>query len=146
MCYKNAHRTVIEEGHQEGFHRYTVHTGIPFIPVHRSYRYTVYTPVSIVFKYTIGHLLYSALCDGNTEDYELWLGTFVHEMFHVLGLAHMQKRWDRDNYIRVFKTNINNPSQYEICSSCPAFGPYECNSIMHYHQVHMITNNNTAST
>jgi len=74
-----------------------------------------------------------------------WKGTAIHEMFHVFGIAHTQKRKDRNKYIRVIEENIKpddrdckqpgcNKRQFEICKRCkiPEGIPYECNSIMHY--------------
>ena len=57
----------------------------------------------------------------------------LHELMHVLGLIHTQKRKDRDQYIQVHRNNIRNYSQYEKCENCDDHGvPYDCSSIMHY--------------
>ena len=65
-----------------------------------------------------------------------WKYVFMHEMFHVFGIAHMQRRNDRDEFIQVIEENIvpENLPQYEKCNDCQIWGPYECNSIMHYQQ------------
>ena len=52
----------------------------------------------------------------------------------------MQTRFDRDQYIKVHDERVEGGktnSQYAICpeSECPAYGPYECESIMHYEGV-----------
>jgi len=71
-------------------------------------------------------------CEDNMK---AWKKVALHEMFHVFGIAHTQKRKDRNNYIRVIEENIkpDERSQYEVCQNCDYYGiPYECNSIMHY--------------
>ena len=67
---------------------------------------------------------------------DIWKGTFIHEMFHVFGIAHMQRRNDRDKFIEVLSDNIEQEKlpQYQKCTDCTIWGPYECNSIMHYEQ------------
>jgi len=73
--------------------------------------------------------------NGSTcGNHRSWRMVFVHEMFHVFRVIHTQKRSDRDKYITVIKSNIIHDAtdQYEICGNCPTWGPYECNSIMHY--------------
>jgi len=70
------------------------------------------------------------------NDVDIWKQVALHEMFHVFGIAHTQRRQDRNNYIRVIQRNIEKDarSQYDICYNCkiPRGIPYECNSIMHY--------------
>jgi len=65
--------------------------------------------------------------------YSIWFNTFVHEVFHVFGIAHTMRRTDRDNYIKVY--DLTN-SQFKKDALIPMPGggeiPYECNSIMHY--------------
>ena len=63
-----------------------------------------------------------------------WKGVFMHEMFHVFGIAHTQRRKDRDEFINIKLNNIKRDAepQYDKCTECTVSGPYECNSIMHY--------------
>jgi len=59
----------------------------------------------------------------------------AHEILHNLGIGHTQTRPDRDNYIWIYKNNIQ-PSgwfNYKKCTKCKTHGtPYDCSSIMHY--------------
>jgi len=82
--------------------------------------------------------MYFRLCSSRQT--ERWRATFYHEFFHIFGLTHTQKRFDRDQYIKVHDERIEGRKkkfQYAICpeSECPAYGPYECESIMHYEGV-----------
>ena len=76
-----------------------------------------------------------ALCAENYGKVT-WKAVFMHEMFHILGIAHTQRRSDRNEMIQVIENNIQFKKRhnYRICENCPKFGPYECNSIMHYKQ------------
>ena len=80
------------------------------------------------------------LCDDgagrDTGNINIWKNIFLHEMFHVFGIGHTHARPDRDEYITVLEDNIQEKfkSQYDKCEQCPTYGPYECNSIMHYVQ------------
>jgi len=64
-----------------------------------------------------------------------WFDTFVHEVFHVFGIAHTMRRTDRDSYIEVSDRLIDD-HQFKKDALIPMPGggeiPYECNSIMHY--------------
>jgi len=62
-----------------------------------------------------------------------WHQTFVHEIFHVFGIAHTMKRTDRDDYIKVYDLT-NSQLKKDALIPMPGGGkiPYECNSIMHY--------------
>jgi len=79
------------------------------------------------------YLVTSMVDIRDTEDI---VGSYVHELFHTLGVGHTQKRPDRDSYITVNKLNILPSSlpQYEKCTRyCETHGsPYDCESIMHY--------------
>jgi len=73
---------------------------------------------------------------SNPQVDEIWYTILQHEIFHVFGIIHTQRRKDRGDYIEVFEGNITSGalSQYEICEDCP-IPPgiaYECDSIMHY--------------
>jgi len=62
-------------------------------------------------------------------------GGLLHELFHVFGVMHTQKRADRDRHVRVLKENIKDKFEhsYDICYKCKDYGvPYDCDSIMHF--------------
>jgi|ERR1712098_33469 len=67
-------------------------------------------------------------------------GLMLHELGHVLGLMHTHKRHDRDEYLTVDTSCLNDQSQdtldqYEKIPdhlSVTHDIPYKCNSIMHY--------------
>jgi len=66
-----------------------------------------------------------------------WQGGILHELMHVLGLMHTQKRTDRKKHITINWNNIQQSRQaqyqYETCEGCNDFGVgYDCASIMHY--------------
>jgi len=79
---------------------------------------------------------------GRCEKYgESWDAVLLHELFHAFGIAHTQKRNDRDEYVKINFGNItqNNKDQFTKCEQCQipklADGtnlPYECSSLMHY--------------
>ena len=59
----------------------------------------------------------------------------IHEIGHVVGLAHEQSRSDRDRYVRLFWENIGKfaISQYGVPpGSSTDYGPYDYYSVMHY--------------
>ena len=65
------------------------------------------------------------------------VGLLVHELLHVLGLVHTQKRPDRDQFITILEDNIEDSPlarhQYAPCDHCETYGTnYDCMSIMHY--------------
>merc|ERR1719239_2131824 len=82
---------------------------------------------------------------------EQWaIGLLVHELLHVLGLVHTQKRPDRDQTITVRFDNIKpnphpiypwfdyNKYQFYQCHHCETYGTeYDCMSIMHYQSCSM---------
>ena len=59
-----------------------------------------------------------------------------HELGHVIGLHHEQRRTDRLNYIQVRTGNIVNTTtckyQFATCSTCKKVGTYDRISVMHY--------------
>ena len=66
-----------------------------------------------------------------------WTDGILHELMHVLGVMHTQKRKDRDQHIHINEENIKDifsgRYQYEVCEGCNSFGvKYDCSSIMHY--------------
>lgn len=76
--------------------------------------------------------------------YELaTVSTIIHEIFHALGVMHEQCRNDRDTYIDIHWANMdfgeNNEEeksvkyQFEKFPNSRDMGPYDFNSIMHYH-------------
>lgn len=73
---------------------------------------------------------------------ELYLGSneyitvVKHELGHVIGLHHEQKRKDRGQHIKIRTENIVNTdscrSQFAVCSDCQLVGKYDKMSVMHY--------------
>jgi hypothetical protein len=66
-----------------------------------------------------------------------WQGGILHELMHVLGVMHTQKRKDRDQHITINWSNVQRSAgakyQYSTCEGCNNFGVgYDCASIMHY--------------
>ncbi|CAJ1370133.1 unnamed protein product [Effrenium voratum] len=63
-------------------------------------------------------------------------GVAVHELLHVLGMAHEQARPDRDQYVTVVWENIRQgmKPQFDIQSNADTARPYDPSSIMHYGQ------------
>jgi len=66
-----------------------------------------------------------------------WQGGILHELMHVLGIMHTQKRKDRDQHIRINWNNVARGAgaryQYSTCEGCNNYGVgYDCASIMHY--------------
>ena len=65
---------------------------------------------------------------------QLFIGHLAHELMHALGFHHTQKRPDRDDFITVMPSFLNN-YQYSKCYGCKDMGvSYDCMSIMHYRQ------------
>jgi hypothetical protein len=65
--------------------------------------------------------------------------SMIHELGHCAGLAHEQKRYDRDKHVIIFPKNIEpgySASNWEIPKSggFEDFGAYDLRSIMHYAQ------------
>ena len=58
----------------------------------------------------------------------------IHELFHALGFSHMQKRPDRDEYIKVNWENVapGSYNQFKITEGANFGLPYDCSSVMHY--------------
>merc|ERR1712226_684265 len=55
-------------------------------------------------------------------------GGLLHELFHVFGVMHTQKRPDRDRHVKVLKENIQDRFEfsYDICYECKDYGiPYD---------------------
>jgi len=62
-------------------------------------------------------------------------GTAIHEMGHSIGLYHEQNRPDRDNYIKIHKSNVQQGLYYNFQKeyNVDSLGtPYDLRSIMHY--------------
>jgi len=73
----------------------------------------------------------------SVENNRDFIGLIVHEMLHVLGFEHTQKRPDRDDHVTVHTNNIEDDSsaryQFRKCHNCKELNtPYDCSSIMHY--------------
>ena len=62
------------------------------------------------------------------------VGVAIHELGHVLGMSHEQKRPDRDNFIKVHLDRMEKYwwPQYEKDPKAFTAGPYDYESIMHY--------------
>jgi len=82
------------------------------------------------------------LTDCDDEGVRKGVGLFViHELMHVFGIEHTQKRSDRDDYVNVDESCILDDEeaeyQYEKLENYPnksfrAKVPYRCDSVMHY--------------
>lgn len=66
-------------------------------------------------------------------------GSVAHELGHILGLQHTQKRPDRDNFIHVHwnrfiptKKEQYLTSPYDYTGADGKFAKYDLESIMHY--------------
>ncbi|GGD53368.1 hypothetical protein GCM10011514_16860 [Emticicia aquatilis] len=61
-------------------------------------------------------------------------GSLIHEVLHALGFYHEHQRPDRDEYIRVVKSNIKRLDDFQILNSeiVETIGEYDFSSIMHY--------------
>jgi hypothetical protein len=69
------------------------------------------------------------LASGNFD-----AGSIMHEIGHCFGLLHEHQRPDRDLFIAVNPANIQPAKldQFDIIATGLMFGPYNCESIMHY--------------
>jgi len=97
--------------------------------------------VELIFKY---RLTLPTWCDSGSK---LIKGGVLHELMHVLGIQHTQKRSDRDNYLEVnndcVKPDEYSQNQYkkaEIGHLDNYNVPYKCNSIMHYRDFELARN------
>ena len=61
------------------------------------------------------------------------LGSIMHEIGHALGLYHEQQRYDRDTYVKVLDTILDNDPNYGRTYEREAYLGYDFKSIMHYH-------------
>jgi len=62
-------------------------------------------------------------------------GTIQHELLHAFGFWHEQSRPDRDQYVDIFRNNINSGQAYnfDIKYGSRTLGtPYDYDSVMHY--------------
>jgi len=81
---------------------------------------------------------YYRLADtANCAKHPVIQGGVLHELMHALGIAHTQKRSDRDQHITYNKHCVRSGmhSQYQKMGwgQLKDYGvPYKCNSIMHY--------------
>ena len=73
----------------------------------------------------------------NNWEKKFFIGTLLHEWFHIFGLAHMHRRTDTQLYVKINYENIDPNFKYNFtpCNECSTYGPYECGSIMHYPKV-----------
>lgn len=65
------------------------------------------------------------------------IGTPLHELMHAVGYTHEQNRWERDNYVDIVWSNIQQGKDNNFKKSTKeltdGFGvPYDFNSVMHY--------------
>jgi hypothetical protein len=65
-----------------------------------------------------------------------YITVIKHELGHVIGLHHEQRRTDRSSYIQVRSGNIVDSDtcryQFATCSTCKKVGSYNRGSVMHY--------------
>lgn len=62
-------------------------------------------------------------------------GIAIHEFMHALGFYHEQSRADRDQYVNIHWSNIQNGMGYNfnrLGRQTTSLGPYDYGSIMHY--------------
>ena len=65
----------------------------------------------------------------------------THELLHILGLAHVQNRADRCNYIDVNIDTIKNWGEWRVSQLTDIADwfklrvPYDCSSTVHYYQL-----------
>jgi len=81
--------------------------------------------------------LYRLSNRGNCAKHPIIMGGVLHELMHALGIAHTQKRADRDEHITYNNHCVccGKHSQYQKTrrGELKDYGvPYKCNSIMHY--------------
>ncbi|GGB52205.1 M12 family metallopeptidase [Shewanella inventionis] len=70
-------------------------------------------------------------------------GTPTHELLHAAGFWHEQSREDRDSYITINWENIISGKEHNFeqhISDGEDVGPYDYNSIMHYHSTAFSSN------
>jgi len=106
------------------------------------YWYSLSGEVNNYNRPRIDFISYSRLSDCDVEEYLKEVrDLIIHELMHVFGIEHTQKRADSVDYIEVDKSCIFNNTdaqeQYKIIENYPnktvmAEVPYRCNSVMHY--------------
>ncbi len=59
----------------------------------------------------------------------------MHELAHTLGFWHEQSRADRGSKVRIHIDRVEDGKEhnFDIQSSAPTYGPYDFDSVMHYH-------------
>ncbi|EXX72330.1 uncharacterized protein OCT59_015832 [Rhizophagus irregularis] len=74
--------------------------------------------------------------EQNLSVAEGWLypiGSTLHELMHVVRFYHKHSRWDRDQYVKVGETDIDDINYKKLEESeVICFGSYDGKSIMHY--------------
>ena len=88
----------------------------------------------------VGYPAKSASFEGVTYDVNLQaggcdsIGTTMHEIGHVLGMAHEQSRPDRDKYVTIHKDQISSKGvgQFKIAKNGDVSRQYDVLSLMHY--------------
>lgn len=110
--------------------------GVDFVPRSNqsNYIYFTYTPAG---DFAAGRSKLGMV--GGKQDIELSKAygfndrTIIHEALHALGYHHEHQRSDRDSYITVNWSNLDNcTSSFEKDGSISLSRPYDLYSIMHY--------------
>jgi hypothetical protein len=60
--------------------------------------------------------------------------TIVHELMHAVGIWHEQQRTDRNQYVQIGNIQAGFEANFAIRQDAGLVGPYDFDSVMHYHR------------